>query len=217
MAVADSPVYSVTELVKCRFFKPPVPDSVVERLRREGINAHKAVQDRYLEECGGECEAERKIRARIGEIELVGKVDIIDYRRNLVVELKPMRSMNRLYRIADLYQLSVYISILRREERIYFNGMIGYYTVNRRTGTVTVHMMKPFVLCTDIIKDIERYSATLAYIKRNNLPYVVRGKWCKYCVLKEVARPDAAELIWGRDNICDFEAHVPPHLRERAG
>lgn len=185
-------VLRVHELVYCPFFRTRVPEDVVERLAREGEEIHRRIQEDYLAGCGADCEAEREFRIGLGDIELVGHVDIVDYRGPWVIEIKPFRRVGSRGYYRHLYQLSAYVAALRRLERIDFKPLLLYY--RRHNNTIYIHKVQPFVICVNVLNEIERYSDVLAKAKRFGIPFCIRGPWCKDCVLHSVARPDSLEI-----------------------
>ena len=201
----------VHELVYCSFFKTRIPDAVVERLMKEGEEIHRMIQRDYLEKCGHDCEAEREFKLDLGAIELVGHVDIVDYRGPWVIEIKPFRRVGSRGYYRHLYQLSLYTAAMRRLEGIDFKPLLLYY---RRYGEhIYVHKVQPFVICINVLNEVRRWAHVLAEARKRDLPVCIRGPWCKDCVLNNVVRPDAVEIRWGGGgNLCNFEVRVPEGL-----
>lgn len=175
------PVFFVSELIYCPYYKTKAPNNIVEEKMKEGEKIHRMIQ-RYFLNRFNYYDAELQLELYRGKYVLVGHADLVDYKNHVVIEIKPHLGRD----IRHIYQLSAYVAMFNAIYKANFYGEFLIYNYNREKNTIKWKRVRPLYLVMHILNVLDK----VAEIKLSKGDIRIASMMCNECIHKDNCKPD---------------------------
>ncbi|NOZ31428.1 MAG: hypothetical protein GXO68_05750 [Crenarchaeota archaeon] len=177
------PKYSVSDLLKCPYFKPW---KEVEVAKERGRRMHEMIQQWYLEKHpNAETEVPVEYTFTVGreEYTINGKADIVDPDGRKVIEIKPWTPSPQ-RRWDYMLQLSFYYTLILQQRNWDWGNpyWIFYYPKQK---TLKLDIIRPITIRRDVLPFIKQ----LAIVREKLGVMPIKGGFCTLCKYKRECKP----------------------------